>query len=122
MTLPTPVSSHDDHVAVLETYGDPNWITWRDDPIKAAVLHAIFSCQDIPDYSTFISGMAGCLGQNMVCPSFHFVGIKGGALLRRFQEHSRIMDLVIVLKWYLLASGDCVSSGGRQGSSTLPGT
>ena len=73
MSLPKPVLPEDSIVlAENMSYRSASliWRTWSEDPIKAAVLRAILSSQT---YAYFLEHMAVALGQNKVCPSFHFI-------------------------------------------------
>ena len=76
MALPTPVLSDGDIVEVhSSSYESARliWNTWSQDPIKAAVLQAIFSYRiyslyDPSSVGDFLRIFAVALGQNRVCP------------------------------------------------------
>jgi len=55
-------------------------------PIKAAVLHAMFSCPVVSNHGAFISDMAVALGQDRVS----FIGIEGSVSVICFLEPSGI--------------------------------
>ena len=76
MSLPKPVLSVSlDAVIVLSLNGPERsasliWRIWSEDPIKAAVLRAMLSCQTRIRRPSFLQDMAPALCQNMVCSSF----------------------------------------------------
>ena len=104
MSLPQPVLSYDDIVVVQSAsrqYAHLIWNTWSQDPIKAAVLRATFSCQNRLYYYDFLGVLSVALGQNIVCfPHSVFIGSGGSAFLKCFQEYSRIVGLLIMLNGY----------------------
>ena len=69
--LPKPVLSDDGSEMILKGRYDPpslTWNVWNKDPIKAAVLRAIFACQvRLEDVQHFNSDMTAVLTQNYVC-------------------------------------------------------
>jgi len=70
MSLPNPILSRDDIVTVQDTSYESAyliWKTWGEDPIKAAVLRAILSCQSGSHYICLDQVVSVALGQNMVC-------------------------------------------------------
>jgi len=79
MTLPQPVLSSGDMVAVqICSYKSASkiWNTWSKDPIKVAVLRAIFP-HEKPTFHHFHEFFSSVLSQNMVC--FIFIGSGGTA-------------------------------------------
>jgi hypothetical protein len=69
MSLPEPVLSYDDVMIFNSLYHSAGviWNTWSKDPIKAAVLQAILSCQNRLHYSDISGFMSVALGQHKVC-------------------------------------------------------
>ena len=72
------------------------WNTLCEDPIKAAILRAILSCQIRVNNGRFTSDMAMALIQcaetlKLVCPQFILTKIRGGALLRAFRGFQRFI-------------------------------
>jgi len=69
--LPKPVLSDDDiAMALKRPHNPPNliWDTWSKDPIKAAVLRALFSCEvRFGRDASFGRDIAGALTQRWVC-------------------------------------------------------
>ena len=70
MSLPSPVLSYDDIQMVHSGeyyYGSAVWGAWSKDPVKAAVLRAILSCQPGRLLNHFGSDMSVALCQHEVC-------------------------------------------------------
>jgi hypothetical protein len=62
-TLPKPVLSDDDIAISLHSSISITWETWSKDPIKAAALRAIFSCQHRLHVKPFSVDVAQALAQ-----------------------------------------------------------
>ena len=80
MSLPTPVLSDGDIVEVQSSSYESArliWNTWSQDPIKAAVLQAILSCQArlFPYRGDFRAVISMALGQDRVC-SLHYSSLE----------------------------------------------
>ena len=95
MSLPKPVLSNSDLVMCWDGSWESARNSWRQDPIKSAVLRAVLSCESILFNTQFGSDMAVALSQNFVClPSFIGSGIE---LLKGFQDSCRMKDLLFTL-------------------------
>ena len=103
MTLPKPLLSYDDIVEVQDSsYQSASliWNTWSEDPIKATVLRAVLSCQNKLPYYYFGWDMSVALGQNWVC-FHHPLSLEvESVLLKRFQESSKVKNLLFILNRY----------------------
>ena len=95
MALPTPVLSNDDILEVQSSSYESArliWNTWSQDPIKAAVLHTVLSCQSrLRHYRKDFCGVISmALGQNRVC-FLHYssLGVEEAHYLNVFRMHPK---------------------------------